>query len=300
MGGLCGVEFLNKTTESSQDFEKDWFILIIQNSQKSVEAIINEAIENIAKIDLVSNLLFKIPNWQKFDFLDQLLRQLNEKFKNVQKMIINISNEDEQVAQEAFELLTKIMLESDQEKSLKCLEIMAKMKLKLSQDNLERLLKINSLIQSQCSKSILDGQVQAQLRKMIDIHQEISLDQLIFSLDLVNLWDDFDTIEILDKIIVLDQFVQDKEFLLNQLSQTLSQKSPSENLQEIHDKVVMILINNPNHQGLQNCQTQLLAKILQNEHVDFQHLLSVIALMPNCEARNLSLTKLKMMIDLSE
>ena len=96
-------------------------------------------------------------------------------------------------------------------------------------------------------------------------------------------------------------------FVIKQLSDFLSKKediSGLNNLIDIHDKVVYLMTRlydpSQQYQGLQNCQTKLLNMILEkDDEIDFEHLISVIATMPDCDAKKLSLTKLKMILDLS-
>ena len=96
-------------------------------------------------------------------------------------------------------------------------------------------------------------------------------------------------------------------FVIKQLSDFLSKKediSGLNNLIDIHDKVVYLMTRlydpSQQYQGLQNCQTKLLNMILEkDDEIDFEHLISVIVTMPDCDAKKLSLTKLKMILDLS-
>ena len=115
------------------------------------------------------------------------------------------------------------------------------------------------------------------------------------------------------KIYISDY--QHRTFIIKQLSEFLSKNDvicdDEADLVNVHDKVVLLMTtvhffsqSQPEkYQGLQNCQTKLLSMILERRNtaeIDFEHLISVIATMPDCDAKNLSLTKLKMILDISE
>ena len=126
-------------------------------------------------------------------------------------------------------------------------------------------------------------------------------------------WNDYDDVtDVLDKVIIILDFIDDNQhrsFIIKQLSEFLSKNDgiSDDDLVSVHDKVVLLMTtvhcsqSQQHYQGLQNCQTKLLSMILErSSEIHFEHLISVVAAMPDCDAKNLSLTKLKMILDISE
>ena len=105
-----------------------------------------------------------------------------------------------------------------------------------------------------------------------------------------------------DVVIVLDLLSpKHQNYVLQQLSRKLAASSDLlsvEDLNNIHVKIISLLQKYCQSESLQNCQIQILSKILENEPIDFVHLSSLFTTLPECDAKKLSLTKLRMILDL--
>ena len=294
--------FLNMTV-TDEDYEKEWLILVFQNPKESVETLLKEGIENAGKLNLVVELLQKLPIFQSFDIHSKLVAKLEEATdENVANLIVKLSLQNqafaERISKELLQECTK-----NEVMAIKTIDILVKIKgsIDFDQDVLET---IEKALLLKNYRTLQEGHMLSLISKVLDKSEKLSDHDLIYKLPWMrpSEWKAFKANDIIEKVIILLDFITDdrhQEYLLKQLSEYLSEnENYDQDIFEIHDKIVFLLNQYPDHQGLQNCQMKLLGKLLEQENIDFQHILSVFATMSNCDAKILSLTKLKMILEI--
>ena len=291
----------------------------MQNPIHAVDIVLQEAIENPGKVDLAVDLLSKLPTLEKYKISEKLIPNLEDCDSDcIPDLIIKLSEKNDIFAKEICQVLLEFALKN-QQCTLIALEIISKLEgYKKSVRNSDIILCIDKVTTCKKSRTILDGQVQNLLHEFVQDSKGIDKDDQLLKLSWIkpDQWNGFDSaIEVLDNVITVIDFIEDSEhklFIIKQLSEFLGKKVEDyfdhDNLLNIHDKVVflmnMLCTPDQKFQSLQNCQTKLLSLILEkknenSEQIDFEHLISVIATIPNCDAKNLSLTKLKMILDVT-
>ena len=110
------------------------------------------------------------------------------------------------------------------------------------------------------------------ISKVLDKSEKISDHDLVYQLPWMRplQWKSFEANDIIEKVIILLDFITDdhhQEYLLQQVSEYLSEnENYDQDIFEIHDKIVFLINQYPANQGLQNCQMKLLGKILEQEN----------------------------------
>ena len=284
----------------------------MQNPQNAVDVVLKEAIENPGKVELAIDLFMKLPSLDQYEIPEKLIAAL-EYFDNIGNLIIKLGEKHDKFAQDIIKLLIKFALKNEK-CTLEALEIISKLKFfNKNYVDYDVILYIDSIITSKKSRTLADGQLQNLLHDLIQDSEVIDKNDQLLMVPWMKpyQWSHYDNLsEAVDKVIIAIDFIDDiehKMFVIKQLSDFLSKKediSGLDNLIDIHDKVVYLMTRlydqSQQYQGLQNCQTKLLNMILEKDNeIDFEHLISVIATMPDCDAKKLSLTKLKMILDLS-
>ena len=284
----------------------------MQNPQNAVDVVLKEALENPGKVELAIDLFMKLPSLDQYEIPEKLIAAL-EYFDNIGNLIIKLGEKHDKFAQDIIKLLIKFALKNEK-CTLEALEIISKLKIfNKNYVDYDVILYIDSIITSKKSRTLSDGEVQNLLHDLIQDSEVIDKNDQLLMVPWMKpyQWSHYDNLsEAVDKVIITIDFIDDiehKMFVIKQLSDFLSKKediSGLDNLIDIHDKVVYLMTRlydqSQQYQGLQNCQTKLLNMILEKDNeIDFEHLISVIATMPDCDAKKLSLTKLKMILDLS-
>lgn len=297
--------FLNKAVISDET-EQEWLIMVFQHPPYAVQTLVQEAMRNPGKITLACELILKLPHLGLFRIPEQILIDLEHATDDtIANFIIVLSQGNEDLAQDFFDGMMK-MITITEHCALKCLEIMVKIKskVKINDDHLMALSALDQALILKQTRTILDGRIQSLLHELVQDQGYINEKELLYNLAWLkpHQWQDLSINDVIDKVIILLDFLQDdhKAFLLQNLSQIIANAAGDIISMSIHDKVVLLITMYPYHAGLQNCQIGILSKILEQEKdPDYRHLVSVIASLPaECEAKKLSLTKLKMILDL--
>jgi hypothetical protein len=315
--------FVNKAVDVQESL-KEFLILVFQDPFKVVNSVLKEATDNAGKINLISELLVLLPMLDKFDIPDKLLDKLETATDhNSANMIINLSELSENLRTE-FVLKLESWMTKSSDRLEKALDIINSVldKSTINKDQINSwsrtLVLLDQLYTNRSSRSIEEGQIQTlvfeiqtKLTPNFVQKSELDLDEnnQLFKLPWLKPyeWSKIDNIDdVIDAVIVLmelDTITEDhKKFILYNLSQGLLMKSDTmDEPLKVHDKICYLISKNLDVQSLQHCQVALMTRILEtSEPDDFLHLVSVIANVPPCDSRTLSLTKLQMLLKLEE
>ena len=213
---LC--TFLNKIVLTNEaDYQRDWLILAMQKPLHAVHVVLKEAIENPGKIDLVVDLILKLPNLSQYKIYDKLIVKLEE--FDIAKLIIKLSEKDEVFANEMFKLLLHFALKSE-ESALKALEIMSKIKSNVTNihdEAIEILSYIDKIISLKKSRTIQDGQLQNLINDFIQDVKLLEKEDMLLKLPWMkpHQWNNYsnvdDITDVLDKVIIIFDFIDDNQ-----------------------------------------------------------------------------------------
>ena len=300
--------YINKAVDGQEPDLLEWYILVFLNPENVVKTLIFEAVNHAGKINIASDLLIQLPLLNKFNIPNQCLEYLEntETSDSATKLIIKICEKNENMSKEFLAKLLNFMTQSEF-CLMKSLKVMVDIK-SFSKNDLkyDSIISLEAMIDQKKSWTIIDGQLLSMLNSLYTEENSTILNTSILNLPWLkpNEWDAIlsdSIIDMLDKTLVILDFLKKKHqiYVLQQLSKLLTNsKSSLENIYSVHEKIIFLINQYPKVESLQNCQIQIFAKILENEPIDFVHLVGALAMMPECDAKKLSLTKLKMMIDL--
>ena len=227
-----------------------------------------------------------------------------ENSDNAAKFMVKLSEKNKGITKGIMEKLLQQMLQSKDvlHKSLKLMvEIQKVTQTDTAHFNIFQ--KVLKILDSQKNWSVQDGECFSMISDLTKEKVELNEQNLQFSLPWLKPieWNSLNNVQDIldDVIIILDSVTIDHQtYILQQLSRILSTLDVSyKELLTIHKKVVFLISQYPEMKCLQNAQIQILAKILNFEEerkVYLPHLVSVLAAMPNCDAKKISLTKLKL------
>lgn len=287
--------FINKAVLTTEDLEKDWLILVIQDPKYAVQTLIHEGINNPGKLDLVCRLISTLPLVESFQIPAYLIKHL-ESSEDAKLLVIKISELNKEMGAELFTKLAQLMLTSDS-KALLCLDIMTKIKNPDSSN--EALQGFRRILLLKKCRTVEDGILLDMLDQLI--YEELCRppEDIVFDLPYTGYrnWPCGDPNEVIDKVLVAIDCLSSvhQEYVLQQLSHYLvANVDAIANVEQAHEKVVLLLNDHVSCASLQNCQTALLSKLLTSEF-NYKRLISILDTMPTCDAKKLSLTKLKML-----
>ncbi len=302
--------FLNKTVTQSDNFEKDWLVLVYQNPRLALDIIVLEACDNPGKIDLAKDLILKLPFLPWFHVSELLIQHLldgPQNGDNLKNLVVKLCSNNSEIAAEISRTLLDRIISDKETMLVTALNILVQVKdcFELREQDKLLLLDIQQGLLNKKCKSIQDGNV-LQLLNCLCINDDSLSDNewLGFHLTQIkpHLWQKFPMIELLQVaslITKVSDTEESKAYILNQVSKTMALTDHEDvvvDYLDLHDKLIMLLIDNSEHESLQNLYLKVLNKVLQeSQDSTLKHVLASIACLPkHCSTRHLSLTKISM------
>ena len=108
--------------------------------------------------------------------------------------------------------------------------------------------------------------------------------------------------DLIDRVAVLLPTLpmEHQEYLIANLAKAILEKESQDDPMELVQSLATLIEEFPKNVKLQSCFTKVLGQVLAKDDVDYIALVKTISFLPtSCDTRALSLTKLKMMLDLS-
>ena len=298
--------FVNRAVVGDKDFEKEWLILVFQDETYAVTTLVYEAVENPGKMELAVNLIKLLPNLNSSLIL-QLLEVKEEASNNEESIIqfvINLSQVHDEFAQSAYD---KFVVDINNErKCLKSMKILYGLRSLNINYAMQPFLDLDQAIINKGTRTVQDAEIQEMLQKFYDddyVSYYDSSDPNIFHLPWIRpvQWSNLKvSSELIDTVaILLPTLSKDhQDYLLANLVQATKDSSTLLQVDALQS-LVDLIEEFPENVKLQSCFSHVFAKLLAEENVDYDGLTKTISMLPtSCEARMLSLTKLKMMLEL--
>ena len=229
---------------------------------------------------------------------------------NASLFIITLCDKEPIFADSVWKELLKLMTQTG-DLLICCLRILTSIRQNVTIFDDSPFVQIHEILEQKKERTIWDGMILDMIAELTNVTTEVqpAWDTSLM-LDLPWLgtiqWSSIPSdslVDILEDILIVLDLLSPKHqnYILQQLSRKLAASSDLlsiEDLNNIHVKIILLLQKYYHLESLQNCQIQILAKILENEPIDFAHLTSLFSTLPECDAKKLSLTKLQLILDL--
>ena len=306
--------FINKSSDG-QDLDQvvEWFVLVFINPTYVVESLIFEAVNHPGKIKFASELLIQLPCKTRFSIPEICLGYFmsNDDIRdNASVFIITLCDKEPIFADRVWKELLKLMTQTG-DLLICCLRILTSIRQNVTIFDDSHFVQIHEILEQKKERTIWDGMILDMIAELTNVTTKVqpAWDTSLM-LDLPWLgtiqWSSIPSdslVDILEDILIVLDLLSPKHqnYILQQLSRKLAASSDLlsiEDLNNIHVKIILLLQKYYHLESLQNCQIQILAKILENEPIDFAHLTSLFSTLPECDAKKLSLTKLQLILDL--
>ena len=295
--------FFNRAV-SGDDNDKEWLILVFQDEMLAVETLVREAINNPGKIELAVNLLQALPRLNNNHILNiaAVNLDLDSIEDNVIQFMLHLSQANQEFAQAAYEKFV-IGINADCFRSMKILRGLRP--LVLDTYELKPFISLDQRIMNKQTRSVQDAEIQEMLQEFYVEDNELE-EMILFQLPWIRPCQWITKVKVssdlIDQVAVLLPTLpmEHQEYLIGNLTRAILEKeSYDDDPMELAQSLASLIEEFPENVKLQSCFSKVLGQVLaKDDDVDYIALVKIISFLPtSCDARTLSLTRLKMMLD---
>ena len=304
--------FINKSADGQAlDRVVEWFVLVFINPKYVVESLIFEAVNHPGKINFATDLLIQLPCNTRFNIPESICQdhlRNDDTRDSASLFIITLCDKEPIFADECFSLLLKLMTQTG-DLLICCLRILTSIRPNVTNFDDSLFVQIREILEQKLDRTIWDGMILQMIDELTNF-TEVEPKDTFSMLDLPWLksvqWSSIPSdslVNVIEDVVIVLDFLSPnhQNYVLQQFSRKLVASSDLLSIEDnnnMHIKIISLLQKYCQLESLQNCQIQILAKILEFEPIDFVHLSSLVSTLPECNAKRLSLTKLRLILDL--
>ena len=306
--------FINRAV-SGDDNDKEWLILVFQDEMFAVETLVREAINNPGKVEFAVNLLQALPCLNIDHILNiadvNLDKDKDSNEENVIQFMLHLSQVNKEFAQASYEKFVVGINDESEKYCFRSMKILRGLRPLVTTYDTKPFILLDQAIMHKQTRSVQDAEIQEMLQEFcVDEYavDDKDFEEMLFQLPWIRPCQWITSVKVssdlIDRVAVLlpTLAMEHQEYLIANLAKAILEKEslPQDDPMELARSLATLIEEFPKNVKLQSCFTKVLGQALAKDDVDYIALVKTISFLPTlCDTRALSLTKLKMMLDLN-